>query len=136
MTTKPWRQIRRERSKMTAQQEAAVEKRVRAELAKMKLAELRRARRLSQEELAQQLGIAQSEVSRLERRTDAYVQTLRRYIEAVGGKFTMIATFPDSKPIEIGGFGEIDPEHLSAPAPTESIRGAVIGEPGGATRRW
>ena len=61
----------------------------------MDLAELRRARQLSQEELAQILDIGQASVAKLEKRADMYVSTLRRFVEAVGGDLEIVAKFPD-----------------------------------------
>jgi predicted XRE-type DNA-binding protein len=54
-----------------------------------------RARELSQTRLAEVLEIAQSEVSKIEHRTDLYLSTLRSYIEAMGGELDIIARFPD-----------------------------------------
>lgn len=39
--------------------------------------------------------MVQPSVSRLERQTDLYVSTLRRYIEAIGGRLEIHAVFPD-----------------------------------------
>lgn len=64
-------------------------------LKEMPLQELRRARDLTQETLAETLDVAQSEVSKIEKRTDMYVKTLRRYIEAMGGRLDIVAHFPD-----------------------------------------
>lgn len=64
---------------------AAVEARKRQLLAEMPLHELRRARQLPQEQLAEELGATQPEISKIERRTDMYVSTLRRFVEAVPG---------------------------------------------------
>ena len=61
----------------------------------MDLAELRRALRLSQAELAQTLQVGQAAVAKLEKRTDMYVSTLRRFIEAMGGELEIVARFPD-----------------------------------------
>jgi transcriptional regulator with XRE-family HTH domain len=69
--------------------------RTQAMLAEMPLDELRRARALSQARLAEALEINQSEVSRIEHRTDLYLSTLRSYIEAMGGELEIIARFPD-----------------------------------------
>ncbi len=60
----------------------------------MPLFELRRARQLSQEQLAAALGEKQPSISRLEQRTDMYVSTLRRYIEGMGGRLDIVARFP------------------------------------------
>ena len=66
-------------------------------LAELPLFELRRARELSQQDLAQVLGATQPEVSKIEHRTDLYVSTLRRYIEALGGQLEITARFPDGR---------------------------------------
>ena len=61
----------------------------------MDLAEVRRALKLSQDEIAQTLGIGQGSVAKIEQRTDMYVSTLRRFIEAMGGELEIVARFPD-----------------------------------------
>ena len=60
----------------------------------MALDELRDALRMTQQELAQTLKVDQSAVSKLERRTDMYVSTLRRCIAAMGGQLEIRAVFP------------------------------------------
>jgi DNA-binding XRE family transcriptional regulator len=65
------------------------------------LAELREARRRSQAELANKLGVQQSAVSRIERRTDMYLGTLSGIVEAMGDTLEIIATFPDRPPVRI-----------------------------------
>jgi DNA-binding transcriptional regulator YiaG len=64
-------------------------------LAEMPLQELRHARELSQATLAEALETDQGNISRLEQRTDMYISTLRRYIEAMGGSLDIIARFPE-----------------------------------------
>ena len=66
-------------------------------LADMPLHELRRARALTQQELAETLNVNQPAVAKLERRADIYVSSLRSYIEAVGGRLKIIAEFPDGE---------------------------------------
>lgn len=61
----------------------------------MDLAEVRRALKLSQEEIAQTLQVGQGSVAKIEKRTDMYVSTLRRFIEAMGGELEIVARFPD-----------------------------------------
>lgn len=56
---------------------------------------IRAARELTQQQLASTLEIAQSEVSKIEHRTDLYLSTLRRFIEAMGGRLELRAVFPD-----------------------------------------
>lgn len=71
-----------------------------AELAAQMLAELplpllRMARGLTQQEIATILGSTQASVSRLERRDDLHLSTLRRYVSALGGELEITARFPD-----------------------------------------
>ena len=63
--------------------------------AEMDLAEVRRALKLSQEEIGQTLQIQQGSVAKIEKRADMYVSTLRRFIEAMGGELEIVARFPD-----------------------------------------
>jgi DNA-binding XRE family transcriptional regulator len=72
------------------------------------LAELREARRRSQAELAKRLGVQQSAVSRIERRTDMYLSTLSSMVEAMGGTLEIIATFPDRPPVRINQLKALD----------------------------
>jgi hypothetical protein len=65
------------------------------------LVELRRRRGLTQAALGRRLGAAQSDVSKLERRGDLRLSTLRAYVEATGGRLRLIATYPDET-VEIG----------------------------------
>ncbi len=70
----------------------------------MTLQELRKNREFSQEQLAEILGIGQDNVSRLEHRPDIRLSTLQNYVQALGGKLRIIADFPDSTQVQIGGF--------------------------------
>jgi predicted XRE-type DNA-binding protein len=76
----------------------------------MHLADLRRARELSQVELAEKLGIAQSEVSKVENRADVMLSTLRKYIQATGGDLELVAHFPDGRDVKITQFSQIAAE--------------------------
>ncbi len=86
---------------------AAVQDRKQELLAAMPLHELRRARQLSQEQLAEELGATQPEISKIEHRTDMYVSTLRRFVEAMGGQLEITARFPDGT-VQITQFQELD----------------------------
>jgi transcriptional regulator with XRE-family HTH domain len=66
-------------------------------LAELPLQELRQARALSQQELAEVLGLNQATISKLERRTDMYLSSLRRFVKAMGGELEISARFPDGK---------------------------------------
>ena len=69
----------------------------------MTLCELRKARELTQASVARELGIGQDAISRLERRSDLLLSTLRRTVEAMGGSLSLIARFPDRPPVELSG---------------------------------
>ena len=75
-------------------------------LAEMPLHELRRARALTQRDLANMLRVNQPAISKLEQRTDVYVSSLRAYIEAVGGKLKIVAEFPEGE-VAITNFSEV-----------------------------
>ena len=74
------------------------------------LRQLREARQLTQVNVAAALGISQEGVSRLERRSDLLLSTLRRTIEAMGGSLSLTATFPDRPPAELAGLSDADTE--------------------------
>lgn len=74
------------------------------------LQQLRKARNKTQVAVARKLNIGQDTVSRYERQADLLLSTLRRYVEAVDGKLSLLVEFPDRKPVKIGGFGELSVE--------------------------
>ena len=75
----------------------------------MTLRELRKARKLTQVRMAKQLGITQDSVSRLEKRSDLLLSTLRKTVEAMGGSLSLVAQFPDRAPVVLAGIAEDDP---------------------------
>jgi DNA-binding Xre family transcriptional regulator len=77
--------------------DAKVAERQRAIEDVLALAELRQSRHVTQVQLAEQLGISQGNVSRLESRSDVYLSTLRAYIEALGGHLEIAAVFDDER---------------------------------------
>jgi DNA-binding XRE family transcriptional regulator len=70
----------------------------------MSLRDLRKARKLTQTRVARVLGITQDSVSRLEKRSDLLLSTLRKTIRAMGGDMRIVAQFPDSAPILLSHF--------------------------------
>ncbi|MBX9770323.1 MAG: helix-turn-helix domain-containing protein [Candidatus Obscuribacterales bacterium] len=78
----------------------------------MTLRELRKARQQSQNEIARVLHVKQAEVSKMERRTDVYVSTLRNYVEAMGGRLEITVTFPDRLPVRINQFEDLESQDL------------------------
>lgn len=69
------------------------------------LEQLRIALGVSQEELARLLDVQQPAISKLERRDDMRVSTLREVIEALGGELKLSAKFPD-RTVELAIAGE------------------------------
>lgn len=74
----------------------------------MTLRELRRARKLTQVRMAKKLGISQDGVSRLEKRSDLLLSTLRKTVEAMGGSLSLVAEFPDREPVVLSGIATED----------------------------
>jgi transcriptional regulator with XRE-family HTH domain len=72
----------------------------------MSLRELRHARKLTQVRMAKALGITQDSVSRLEKRSDLLLSTLRKTIKAMGGNLSLVAEFPDRPPVVLSGIAE------------------------------
>jgi DNA-binding XRE family transcriptional regulator len=97
--------------KMIAEESVESQERIRqlaAELIaeELNLREVRRVRKLTQTRLSKKLKIGQEGVSRIEKRTDLYLSTLRSYVEGVGGELTLMVKFPDRPPVILTGFGE------------------------------
>ena len=70
------------------------------------LQELRKARELTQVEIAKALNIRQASVAQMEKRSDLLISTLRGYIEGMGGTLKLVVEFPDRAPMQIAGIGE------------------------------
>jgi predicted XRE-type DNA-binding protein len=65
----------------------------------MTLQDLRKARELTQQRMAELLGIKQANISRLEKRSDLLLSTLGSYVAAMGGRLRLVAEFPDRPPV-------------------------------------
>ena len=74
----------------------------------MSLRDLQQALTLTQERMAETLGIGQDGVSRLEKRSDLLLSTLRTYIKAMGGQLSLIAEFPDREPVTLSGLSTME----------------------------
>jgi transcriptional regulator with XRE-family HTH domain len=98
-----------------AEQQAIAEEAQRLIAEEMTLRELRQARARSQRVVAEVLHIKQAAVSKIERRTDMYVSTLREFIHAMGGELEIIARFPDRPPVHITQFKDLagEPEPVA-----------------------
>jgi len=111
----------------------------------LSLQELRKAMRLTQVELADRLGVRQDTISRLEQRADMLLSTLQSYVEAMGGRLSVVAELPNRPPVRIKQLGmlveETDlPEGYRAIADdkererealewVENLTGDIAGEP-------
>lgn len=73
----------------------------------MTLRELRRACKLTQQKVARSLRIGQEGVSKIERRSDLLISTLRDYVEAMGGQLSLVVEFPDREPVVLSGITEV-----------------------------
>ncbi len=78
------------------------------------LGDLRRAMALTQQKMADELGIGQEGISRLEKRRDLLVSTLRGYVEAMGGELRLVAEFPDRPPVLLRDLKDVKAEVLAA----------------------
>ena len=90
-------------SAFTPEQRARVEARAQELIEEeLTLRDLRQAQHLTQERMAELLGVEQENVSRIERRADLLLSTLASYVAAMGGKLRLIAEFPNRKPVDGG----------------------------------
>ena len=81
----------------------------------LSLRDLRKARELTQERMAELLHMRQESVSRLEKRSDLLLSTLRNYVRAMGGELKLIVQFPDRPPVQLEGLLEDDSKPLAQP---------------------
>jgi DNA-binding XRE family transcriptional regulator len=81
----------------------------------MPLRQLRAARELTQESLAKNLKVRQSEISKIEKRTDMYISTLAGYIKAMGGSLEVRACFPAGDVVKISQFESLNDSGAGRP---------------------
>ena len=107
--------IRDKIGKLSAAQRKKVEYRAAEIIAEeMSLRDLRKARRLTQARVAKRLGITQDSVSRLEKRSDLLLSTLRKTVKAMGGDVRIVAEFPDRAPVVVSELSEDEPPRKSS----------------------
>ena len=87
---------------LPAKRRTRIEKRAMA-LATLK--DLRLAAEQTQADLAAKLGVGQDTISRLEKRSDMLLSTLRHYVESMGGKLELVAQFPNRPPVVLDHLG-------------------------------
>lgn len=99
-----WREIRKQ---LSPEREARIAQRITDEVERLSLTQLRTARELTQENLAKILNVNQGAVSKLEKRTDMYLSTLRSYLQAMGADLQIKAVFKDQE-VVINQFEDIE----------------------------
>jgi len=104
------------RAKMSPGARAQSEREFRRMVEEMPLRKLRAARELTQENLASVLRVKQSEISKIERRTDMYLSTLASYVKAMGGTLELRAAFPNGEVIKINQFESLTEPETAAVA--------------------
>ncbi len=80
----------------------------------MSLRDLRKARKLTQARVAKVLGVTQDSVSRLEKRSDLLLSTLRKTVKAMGGDVRIVAEFPDRAPVALSELSDDHPPRKSS----------------------
>ena len=96
---------------LPAERQAAIERRaseLRAEIEGLR--ELRMLAEQTQDQLAQSLGIKQPSVHKMERQSDMYLSTLRRFVEAAGGTLELVVTLPGKGTLRLSGLGDLAEE--------------------------
>jgi DNA-binding transcriptional regulator YiaG len=93
-------------AKMSREAHLQSEEAAKKMIAEMGLAELREAMDLTQESLADTLHVKQASISKMERRSDMYISTLSKIIEAMGGELQIIAKMPNGR-VQIRQFTKI-----------------------------
>ncbi|BBD68369.1 putative transcriptional regulator [Nostoc commune NIES-4072] len=94
MKTKPFKELRK---KMTPEQLSESEMQANLALLKLTLSELRESLGHTQSDVAKNMGVVQSALSKIEHQDDIQISTLSRYIKSLGGSLTIIARFPEQE---------------------------------------
>ncbi len=87
----------------------------------MTLREIRKARKLTQQKIAKSLRIGQEGVSKIEKRSDLLISTLRTYVQAMGGQLSLVAEFPDREPVVLSGLAEVAPAYKTRKKTAQAI---------------
>ena len=103
------------RNKMSPQARAAADREYERMIEEMPLRQLRAARSFTQARLAALLDVNQSEISKIESRTDMYLITLASYVKAMGGQLEVRAVFPKGPVVRISQFENLADEEGTVP---------------------
>jgi DNA-binding XRE family transcriptional regulator len=69
---------------------------------------LRKLAERSQQQIAQSLGVKQPAIVKIEKQTDLYLSTLRRFVEAAGGTLELRVELPGKGVMHLTGIGELN----------------------------
>jgi predicted transcriptional regulator len=94
-------------NKVSSDVKAKAELKALAIIGEMGLAELRKVLGVTQVTLADEMGVQQPTIARIEKQQDIYVSTVRNYIESLGGHMELYASFPDGTRIRIDQFQSV-----------------------------
>lgn len=111
--------------KMSPERRARIEARVQQTIEEMPLRDLRRALDLTQETIAETLQMSQGDVSKIERRTDMFISTVRNYLHAMNAELDIVARFADGRTVRINQFRDLETpeEKLATEADKRTARG-------------
>ena len=91
-----------EKLQLTPERIAQIESRAKELIQEeLTLRDLRRAQHLTQQRVAELLGVEQDSVSRMERRTDMLLSTMNSYVQAMGGTLRLVVEFPNRAPLAV-----------------------------------
>lgn len=99
-----WKNLK---ARMSTGSQARVDAKVKATLASMPLAEIRKAIGMTQADIAKKIELGQGNVSKIENAADMYLTTLRKYIEALGGELHLTASFSGGRRFEIDQVSDV-----------------------------
>jgi transcriptional regulator with XRE-family HTH domain len=102
------------RAKMSPERQARNRAATRAMLVEIGLDELRKLKEITQVDLAKEMEMDQSALSRIERQADMHISTLKAVVEALGGKLTLRVDFPDGDSYTIALARQKEKEPASA----------------------
>jgi DNA-binding XRE family transcriptional regulator len=112
---------------LPAEQRAEIEARTKVLIAEeLVLQDLRKAMALTQTQLAATLGVGQEHVSRIEKRSDMLLSTLKSYVAAMGGELKLVAQFPNRPDVIIAELADLgDGDDDDKPAAPRRKRSGV-----------
>ncbi len=100
------RTLKQIKAAMTPEDRAKVEARTAELIAEVEgLKAFRVLAERSQEQIAESLGIKQPSVHKIEKQTDLYLSTLRRFVEAAGGSLELRVELPGKGVLHLTGVG-------------------------------